>query len=343
MTACIYPGEFAQGDVLRLGKTLLICEKGHFSVPANNYAEIEVWNPDHTEIGPLTVTRRGKSGDLTFKPWKYQPWATVDLEATGAGHDAKIVEIGIVRSRFGQVLDVWSSLVNPGCPIPNDVVSIHGIDDEMVKDAPSIDLIRDDIESRLADVDVVVAYNGYGYDEVLLKNHGIAITAPVICPFTIVRTKAISGAWESTWTPPPESPDDLFEPDESGPEYRQKVGGRYRLAAVADRFELAYAEGAVPRELHRASWDAVLAQRILWHVRHQCGADPKHSEAALRKERERQQKGMDAYMAKKDREREERLERRRAAGRETVVNNREWLRSELAAFEGRIAEMIARR
>ncbi len=66
-----------------------------------------------------------------------------DLETTGL-HAVRhrIVEIGAVRFRAdGSVVDTFTQLVQPGEPIPADVQDIHGISDDMVADAPTIDAV----------------------------------------------------------------------------------------------------------------------------------------------------------------------------------------------------------
>ncbi|GAC55840.1 DNA polymerase III subunit epsilon [Gordonia hirsuta DSM 44140 = NBRC 16056] len=64
----------------------------------------------------------------------------VDLETTGgsAQQDA-ITEIGAVKIRGGQVLGEFATLVDPGRPIPPQIVSLTGITTAMVHDAPRIE------------------------------------------------------------------------------------------------------------------------------------------------------------------------------------------------------------
>lgn len=65
------------------------------------------------------------------------PFTVFDLETTGmsAVRD-RIVEIGAVRVEIDGTLSRFETLVNPGIPIPYQVTRVHGIDDDMVADAP---------------------------------------------------------------------------------------------------------------------------------------------------------------------------------------------------------------
>lgn len=66
-------------------------------------------------------------------------YVVFDLETTGLDtKNDRIVEIGAVRVRDGQITDEFATLVNPECEIPQKVIDIHGITNEMVKDAPTI-------------------------------------------------------------------------------------------------------------------------------------------------------------------------------------------------------------
>ncbi len=60
----------------------------------------------------------------------------LDFETTGlSAHRDRVIEIGAVRLRDGQILEELSLMVNPGVPIPAKVVEITGITDAMVRDA----------------------------------------------------------------------------------------------------------------------------------------------------------------------------------------------------------------
>jgi len=68
------------------------------------------------------------------------PYVVFDVETTGsaAGKGGAITEIGALKLVGGEVIDQFTTLVNPGRPIDPFVVRLTGITDRMVSDSPSI-------------------------------------------------------------------------------------------------------------------------------------------------------------------------------------------------------------
>lgn len=66
-------------------------------------------------------------------------YVAIDIETTGLGRNARIIELGAVRIRHGRKVASYSQLVNPQIPIPAKVTQITGITDRDVKGKPTID------------------------------------------------------------------------------------------------------------------------------------------------------------------------------------------------------------
>lgn len=87
-------------------------------------------------------------------------WVVVDVETTGGSpaHGHRIIEIAAVEVAGGEIVGEYSSLVNPGRPIPRMITSLTGIANDMVVDAPTFE----EIAPRVTDVlggRVFVAHN----------------------------------------------------------------------------------------------------------------------------------------------------------------------------------------
>ena len=67
-----------------------------------------------------------------------RPLAIIDLETTGVNISSdRIVEIAIVKIMPDGSRQVKRKLINPEMPIPPGSTEVHGISNEMVKDAPT--------------------------------------------------------------------------------------------------------------------------------------------------------------------------------------------------------------
>jgi DNA polymerase-3 subunit epsilon len=66
-------------------------------------------------------------------------YVVVDVETTGfTPGDCGITEIGAVRVRGGHVVAEFTSLVNPGTPVPGPIEELTGIGDAMLAEAPPV-------------------------------------------------------------------------------------------------------------------------------------------------------------------------------------------------------------
>lgn len=86
-------------------------------------------------------------------------FAVVDLETTGGlSSRDRIIEIGIVIMEHGQIVETYSSLVNPERSIPPFIVRMTGITNDMVSRAPKFFEIAKDIVLKLQG-NIFVAHN----------------------------------------------------------------------------------------------------------------------------------------------------------------------------------------
>ena len=80
----------------------------------------------------------------------------VDLETTGLDPTSnEIIEVGAVRIRDGVIIDEYSSLVDPGKPIPPIVTYLTGIQRDDVMGAPTIDLVLPQIRDFVGSAPVI--------------------------------------------------------------------------------------------------------------------------------------------------------------------------------------------
>lgn len=154
----------------------------------NNYYKRHDSDEQHTtydlkydSINIMTKKARKEHTDFTV----------IDFETTGLRPQSdKIVEIGAVKIRNGEMIDSFSSLVNPKYRIPQEATRIHGITDKMVKGAPTIESILPQLIDFIGE-DVIVAHNAPFDMKFLLINAqacGINVKAPVIDTLALCRT-----------------------------------------------------------------------------------------------------------------------------------------------------------
>lgn len=119
--------------------------------------------------------------------------AFVDVETTGASPlAARVTEVGVVSVQAqedGWAVEEWSSLVNPGVPIPPEIAWLTGITNEMVREAPTFAEILPAVSERLADA-VFVAHNArfdYGFLKHEFERAGGRLSAKTLCTVRLSR------------------------------------------------------------------------------------------------------------------------------------------------------------
>ena len=119
--------------------------------------------------------------------------AFVDVETTGSSPTReRVTEIGVVRVDVdgeSTRIDEWSTLVNPGVPIPPEIEWLTGITNEMVRNAPRFEQVAQDLIDRL-DGAVFVAHNArfdYGFLRAEFARSGLAFHAKTLCTVRLSR------------------------------------------------------------------------------------------------------------------------------------------------------------
>mgnify|MGYP006298243253 CR=1 FL=1 len=164
--------------------------------------------------------------------WIDLPLAVIDVETTGLEPaDDRIIEIGIIRFEDGEVIDSYGQLVDPECPVPEEVTDLTGIEESQLEGKPTFEEIAADVRDHLEGVGIV-AYNlefDRGFVETELARCGLdwPEDAPTLDPLIFARQ--------------------FFK------DLRRK-----NLGTIADRLDIPL------EEAHRATHDAEVAGHVLY-------------------------------------------------------------------------------
>jgi DNA polymerase-3 subunit epsilon len=124
-------------------------------------------------------------------PLRETTFVVFDLETTGTRPGADgITEIGAIKVRGGEVLGEFATLVDPGMPIPPQIVALTGITSAMVYDAPPITRVLPAFLEFAAGA-VLVAHNApfdTGFLRAACQEHGYPWPKPaVVCTVRLAR------------------------------------------------------------------------------------------------------------------------------------------------------------
>lgn len=113
-----------------------------------------------------------------------------DIETTGlSDRNDKITEIGAVRIRGGEIIETYNQLINPEMAIPEKIIKLTGITDEMVKDQPKVEEILHEFVEFIGE-DILVAHNS-SFDMGFIKRNceklDIEINNPVLDTLYLAR------------------------------------------------------------------------------------------------------------------------------------------------------------
>lgn len=117
----------------------------------------------------------------------------VDIETTGSNSRSdRITDLAAIQVRDGEIVDSFTSLVNPRQPIPEFIQNMTGITNRMVRNAPDE---REVLEKYIKFIDkentIFVAHNAnfdyYFIKNSLLRNFGRASAPHVLCTVKLAR------------------------------------------------------------------------------------------------------------------------------------------------------------
>lgn len=166
-------------------------------------------------------------------------YIAVDVETTGLScFNDRIVELSAVLFEDGQIRDEYTSLVNPQCHMNHHVIQIHGITNEMVKDAPDGSTMLKNWNEKMHWMDdptiIFVAHNAafdMGFLAQTMQRAGYRLSMQYVDSLALSRQL-------------------LNLPD-------------YKLNTVANHYQISNPQA------HRAYADALTCGKIMWQLIHE--------------------------------------------------------------------------
>ena len=132
--------------------------------------------------------------EFEYENWRDMLIGVFDIESDDKDpREARMIQLYIQIFKEGKLLKEAELLFNPGRPIPLEASNIHGFYD---KDVAHLDQLNFDSAKELYDnlskLDLIVAFNGLGYDYPLLnaefeRHLGKTLRVPMIDPLVWAR------------------------------------------------------------------------------------------------------------------------------------------------------------
>lgn len=111
---------------------------------------------------PIIINPKDRTIEDTF--------VVFDIETTGlSSKNDKIIEIGAVKIKAGVIIDTFSTFVNPEMRIPNKIIDLTSINNDTVKDAPTIEEVLPNFMNFIED-SILVAHNA-NFDVSFIKKN----------------------------------------------------------------------------------------------------------------------------------------------------------------------------
>jgi DNA polymerase III epsilon subunit family exonuclease len=92
-------------------------------------------------------------------------YVVFDIETTGLDTlNDRIVELGAIRVKDGEVIGEFSRLINPGILIPIQVTNINGITNEMVENEDYPGVVLSQFNKFIEGVEFLIGHNSIRFD-----------------------------------------------------------------------------------------------------------------------------------------------------------------------------------
>ena len=91
-------------------------------------------------------------------------YTVIDIETTSSNPaNCEILELAAVRVRNNEIVETFNSLIKPPVPIPEPIIELTGITNDMVSCAPTVDKEIEKYLSFIGD-DIILGHNIYTFD-----------------------------------------------------------------------------------------------------------------------------------------------------------------------------------
>jgi len=98
----------------------------------------------------------------------------LDIETTGLDPEKEaIIEIGVCRFNGSRIENEWKTLVNPGRHIPEFITNLTGITDEMVRQAPRLRDVLNELSAFISDLPILG--HNIQFDLSFFKRYGLFV------------------------------------------------------------------------------------------------------------------------------------------------------------------------
>jgi DNA polymerase-3 subunit epsilon len=123
-------------------------------------------------------------------PLDEQTFCVIDTETTGGmAEHHQVIDVAVFLWRGGRLVRKFESLINPGRPIPGWITALTGINDDMVRHAPSFADIAEPLHEILSE-GVFTAHNAnfdYSFIQSEFSRVGVEFARPKLCTVRLAR------------------------------------------------------------------------------------------------------------------------------------------------------------